>query len=124
MGRYVAGRFRGGKAGFFLPSPLVGEGKGASRREYLNLPQLRNRLAGALERVAGLAGVGQHVALEGLDRCELLLVANPAEEGDVERLPVQVAVEVEQEHLKQRRAIVERRPPAEIRDAVITHVAD
>ena len=55
---------------------------------------------------------------------ELLLVADPADQGDVDRLPVEVAVEVEQEHFEQRRAVVERRPAAEIGDAVIAHVAD
>src|SRR5512140_3809973 len=99
MAGYVAGRRAPAKATF----------SGA-----FDLAQLGERLAGALERVARLRGVGHHLALEGLDLLELLLVADPADQRDVKRVPVQVAVEVEQEHLEQRRAVVEGRPPAEI----------
>ena len=36
------------------------------------------------------------------------------------RLPVEIAVKVEQEHLEQGRSVVEHRPAAEARDAVMT----
>ena len=40
------------------------------------------------------------------------------------RLPVEIAVEVEQEHLQQRRAAVEHRPHAEIGHAVVALAGD
>ena len=51
-------------------------------------------------------------------------MADPADEGDVDRLPVELGVEVEQEDFEQRRAVVEHRPHPEAGDAGIAHVAD
>ena len=62
--------------------------------------------------------------LERLDRFEFLLVADPADESDIDRAPVEVAVEIEQEDLQQRRTIIEHRPDPEAGDAVVAHVAN
>ena len=53
-----------------------------------------------------------------LDRIELQLRPDPADEGDVDRRAVEVAGKVEHMHFEQRRAVVEGRPRAEARDAV------
>src|SRR6185437_9485030 len=89
-----------------------------------NLPQHRESLARPLERIAGLRAVGHHLALEHIDRFEFLLVADPADEGDVDRPAIEVAVEVEQEHFQEGRAGVEHRPHAEAGDAVMAFAAD
>ena len=64
------------------------------------------------------------MALEGFDRVEFLLVADPADEGDIDRLPVKVAVKIEQEDLEQRCAVIEHRAAAEARDAVMAFARD
>src|ERR1035441_245581 len=80
-------------------------------RKRSNLPQQRERLAGAVERVAGLDAVRQDVALERLDRREFLLVADPADEGDVDDLAVEVTVEVEHPGAMFKEAGARRRSP-------------
>src|SRR5471030_1929705 len=110
MAGCLAGGFRNGKAQHTVvpaeqsegrdpvtPVLKVRTGRGywvpafaGTTAEKLNLPQHRKRVAGAFERVAGLTCVGHHVALEGFDRSEFLLMADPADEGDVDRLPIQV----------------------------------
>src|SRR5262249_33847664 len=51
-------------------------------------------------------------------------MANPAYEGNIYCLAVEVTVKIEQEHLKQRRAVIEHRPPAEACNPVITRAGD
>src|SRR6185437_9642217 len=132
----------------FLIPPLKGEGRRAApgwghtlstptrlallstlprkrgRDKKSNLPQHRENLAGALERIAGLRAVAHHLALEHIDRFEFLLVADPPDEGDVDRPAIEVAVEVEQEHFQEGRAVVEHRPHAEAGDAIMALAAD
>ncbi len=57
-------------------------------------------------------------------RVELELVPDPVDEGDVDRLAVEVAGEIEQEHFEQHGADVEHRPAAEARDPVVAAPAD
>src|SRR5690242_17180656 len=64
------------------------------------------------------------MALERLDRFEFLLLSNPSDEGDIDRLAVEVVIEVEEIHLEQRRAVVEHRPAAEAGNAVMTDAGD
>ena len=45
---------------------------------------------------------------------EFQLVADEADEGHIQGRAVEIAIEIEQEHLQQRRAIVEGRPAAEL----------
>src|SRR5262249_2284441 len=66
----------------------------------------------------------RHLAPERLNRLEFLLVTDPAYEGDINGLPVQVGVEVEQEHFEQGRAIIEHWAAAEARHAILTLAAD
>ena len=72
----------------------------------------------------GLRRVGHHVALEVIDRGEFQFGPDPADDGDIDALAVEVAVEIEQEHFQQRRAGVEHRPYAETGDAVIALAGD
>src|ERR1700750_1879925 len=86
----------------------------------LKVTQKWERISGTLERIARLRRVAGHMALEGFDRVELLLVANPPDEGDVDRLTVEIAVKVEQKYLEQRCSVIEHRPAAEARNPVMT----
>src|SRR5579864_2121090 len=78
-----------------------------------DLAECRKRASRSSELFAGLAAVVIHLADQGLDRVELQLVADEADEGDIEHLAVEIALEVEQENLQQRRAVVEGRAAAE-----------
>ena len=64
------------------------------------------------------AAVAVHGGDQGLDRGELQLRPDPAEEGDRDLLAVEVAGKIEEEDFEERRAVVEGRPPAVARDAV------
>src|SRR3954470_4516443 len=90
----------------------------------LEIPQLRKRIAGPRQRGARLRAVGIHVALEVVDGLELLLGTHPGDEGDVDRLAVKLAGEIEQEDFEQRRTIVERRRPPEAADTADEPAAD
>src|SRR5271163_619562 len=57
-------------------------------------------------------------------RRESLLVADKTNEGDVNRLAVEIAGEIEQKDFKQHRPVVEGRPPAETRHGVVAPAAD
>ena len=72
------------------------------------------------QNFAGLDAVVLHLGDERLDAVKLLLAADEAVEGDLDLLAVEIAVEVEDEDLEQRRAIVEGRAPAEIGGARAT----
>ena len=64
---------------------MVGTARG--RRLWVptwDIAQLWKRVARALERVTRLRAVGDHMALECVDRSEFLLVAYPADDGDVD----------------------------------------
>ena len=56
---------------------------------------------------------------ERLGAREALLAADPVDELDVQAAAVEVAGEVEQVDLEQRRAVVEGRAAAEARDAAV-----
>src|SRR5690606_16316207 len=68
-----------------------------------------------LEDAAGLAGIAVHLRDQGWQVGELLLVAQPRDELDLDPAPVQVAVEVEQVGLEQRFDAAHRGPGAEAR---------
>ncbi len=51
-------------------------------------------------------------------------MAQPADESDVDRPPVKLAVEIEQEHFQQRRGRLKHRPQAETRHAVVALAVD
>src|SRR5215217_4100394 len=59
-----------------------------------------------------------HLAYQRLDGVEFQLVTDETDEGDVEHSAIEVALEVEQEHFEQRRAIVEGRAAAEARNRI------
>src|SRR5882757_2732355 len=59
-----------------------------------------------------------HLAYQRLNGVEFQLVANETDEGDVEDVAVEVALEIEQEHFEQRRAIVEGRATAVAGDTI------
>src|SRR6478736_9133497 len=90
----------------------------------LNVTQQRERITGTLERIARLHRVAGHMALEDFDRVEFLLVADPPDEGDVNRPTVKVAVKVEQKYLEQRCSVIEHRAAAEARNPVMTFPRD
>ncbi len=81
-------------------------------------PLRRTECAGLASACARRAVV-VHLRDQRVDAVELRLRPDPADEGDVERLAVEVAREIEQEDFEQRRAVVEGRPAAEARDAVV-----
>ena len=59
--------------------------------------------ASGAQELAGLVDVALHLLHEGLDRVEALLAPQPGDEPDLDVLAVEVAVEVEQVGLEQRR---------------------
>src|SRR6185436_19106965 len=69
-------------------------------RSWVSVMRQR-RVAGSPRQRPGLVDVAVHLLDERLDRLEALLAAQPLEELEPQRLPVQVAVEVEQERLDQ-----------------------
>src|SRR5690606_23904619 len=75
-----------------------------------------------LEDAAGLAGIAVHLRDQGRQVGELLLVAQPRDELDLDPAPVQVAVEVEQVGLEQRFDAAHRGPGAEARHRRPGHV--
>src|SRR6516164_664234 len=62
--------------------------------------QRRKRVAGPLERHAGEAAVVAHAADQVGDAVEPHLGPDPADESDVEDTAVEIAGEIEQEHLQ------------------------
>src|SRR5260370_27081151 len=66
---------------------------------------------------AGFGAVVVHLPDQRIDAVELQFVADEADEGDVEHCAIEIALEVEQEHFEQGRAIVEGRAAAEARHA-------
>ena len=80
--------------------------------------ELRKRAGCRRQRGAGPGAVVVHLAHQRLDAVEFQFIADEGDEGDIQRCPVEVALEVEQEHFQQRRAVVEGRAAAETGDAV------
>src|ERR1700681_3932456 len=63
-----------------------------------------------------------HLAHQRFDAVELQFFPNKGDEGDVERFSIEIALEIEQEYLQQRRAIVEGRAATEAGDAIKAHL--
>ena len=82
--------------------------------------ELRKRVGRGGQLRAGPGAVVVHLPDQRVDAVELQFVADEADKGDIERGAIEVALEVEQEHFQQRRAIVEGRTAAEACDAVKT----
>ena len=59
-----------------------------------------------------------HALDQGLDAGEFQLLADEADKGHIEGLAIKITVEVKQENLEQRGAIVEGRAPAEACNAI------
>src|SRR5919109_355444 len=84
-------------------------------RSWVSVMRQR-RVAGSSCDRPGLADVAAHLLDERLDRLEALLAAQPLEELKAQRLPVEVAVEVEQVGLDELAAAgLEHRPHADAR---------
>src|SRR3569833_3148084 len=73
---------------------------------------------GGLKHGACAQAVIVHLPDKRRDAVEFQFITQIFDKGDIERLAIQVGVEIEQEDFKQRRAVVEGRPPAVARDAV------
>src|SRR6202165_3856990 len=69
-----------------------------------------------------MGAVVLHLAPQRFDAVELQFFPNKGDEGDVERFSIEIALEIEQEELQQRRAIVEGRAAAEAGDAIKAHL--
>src|SRR5262249_14355465 len=67
---------------------------------------------------AGAGGILVHLLHQRVHAGKFQLLADEADEGDVERLAIKVSLEVEQEDFQEWRAVVEGRATAEARDAV------
>src|SRR4051812_13881218 len=84
-------------------------------RSWVRLMRQR-RVAGSSRDRPSLVDVPAHLLDERVDRVEALLAAQPLEELEPQRLPVEVAVEVEQERLDELPAAgYEHRPNAHVR---------
>src|SRR5258708_11502932 len=83
-------------------------------------PEPRERLGCRGQGRAGHGAGGGHLAYQRLDTLELQLLADECDDSDVQRRSVEIALEIEQENLQQRRAIVEGGTAAETGDAVKT----
>ena len=81
-------------------------------------PKLRKHTRCSGQRRTGAGAVVIHLPHQGIDGVELQFVADEGDEGDIERRAVKIALEIEQEDLQQRRAIVEGRTATEAGDAV------
>ena len=66
-----------------------------------------------------LLAIAVHLRLQGSGAVEAAVAADEIDELDLDLASVEVAVEVEQEHLEDRRAVVEGRTRAEIGGAVV-----
>src|SRR5258708_623369 len=94
----------------------------SSERPLTDYPEPRKRVRGGCERRAGPGAVVVHLLHQRIDPVELQLVADEADEGDIERRAIEIAREIEQEHFEQWRAIVEGRAAAEARHAIESHL--
>src|SRR5882757_4656239 len=90
----------------------------SSERRRINHPELRKRTGRCGQCRTRLGAVVVHLAHQRVGAVELQLVADEGDEGDVQRRPVKIALEIEQEYFQQRRAIVEGRAAAEACDAI------
>src|SRR3569833_4101548 len=83
-----------------------------------DLAEFWKRSGGGFQHGACAQAVVIHLPDQGRDAVEFQLVAQIFDEGDVERLAVEVGVEIEQEDFEQRWAVVEGRPPAIARNPI------
>src|SRR5450631_1650794 len=89
----------------------------------IEYPQLRKRPGRRRQGGPGAGRVVVHLPHQRVDAVELQFLADEADEGDIECRAIEIAVEVEQEHLQQWRAVVESGTAAETGDAVETRLA-
>src|SRR5579872_1124436 len=73
---------------------------------------------------ASFAAIVIHLVDQRLDRIEFQFLAQESDESDIETAPIEVVVEIEQENLKERRAIIKGRTAAKTGDAVKTPLAE
>ena len=104
-------------AGRWIAKPRLAWQRSSGGDEPI-IPELRERPGRGRQRRAGAGAVVIHLAHQRIDAVELQFLADEGDEGDIERRSVEIALEIEQEDFKQRRAIVEGRAAAEACDAI------
>src|SRR5439155_19936321 len=94
------------------------KGRQAGFGTSIDCPKPGKRVRSRSQHGAGAGGIVVHLADQGFDAVEFQLLADEADESAVQRLPVEVALEVEKEDFQERRTIVEGRTAAEAGHAV------
>src|SRR5579872_5829912 len=88
------------------------------RNRLARWSKLRKNIGRRRQAFARKAAIVIHLADQRLDRVEFHFLAQEGDEGDIQAAPIEIALEIEQKYLKERRAIVEGRAAAKTGHAV------